>query len=119
MALFPGVWAMTFLAQAWTPQTSNSTASLRGVHAVTATIVWASGTKGTVLRTIDGATTWESRAIAGAADLDFRAVWAFDEKIAFAMSAGTGEKSRIYKTTDGGARSEERRVGKECRSRWS
>jgi photosystem II stability/assembly factor-like uncharacterized protein len=93
----------TALAQSWIPQQSNTTASLRGVHAVSVTVVWASGTNGTVLRTLDGGATWQTRAVAGAADLDFRAVWAFDQNNAFAMSAGPGEKSRIYRTTDGGA----------------
>jgi len=38
----------------------------------------------------------------GAADLDFRAIHAFDEKNAFLLSIGNGEKSRIYRTLDGG-----------------
>src|SRR6185436_18600548 len=95
--------ASTLLAQSWIPQQSNSTASLRGVHAVSARIVWASGTRGTVLKTTDGGATWQAVPVTGAADLDFRAIHAFDERTALAMSAGPGEKSRIYKTTDGGA----------------
>jgi photosystem II stability/assembly factor-like uncharacterized protein len=95
--------ASTLLAQSWIPQQSNSTASLRGVHAVSARIVWASGTRGTVLKTTDGGATWQAVPVTGAADLDFRAIHAFDERTALTMSAGTGEKSRIYRTTDGGA----------------
>lgn len=34
--------------------------------------------------------------------LDFRDVEAFSEDTAYLMSAGPGEDSRIYKTTDGG-----------------
>ncbi|HEV8145153.1 MAG TPA: YCF48-related protein [Bryobacteraceae bacterium] len=94
--------ASTLLAQSWIPQQSNSSASLRGVHAVSPKVVWASGTRGTVLKTTDGGSTWQAVPVTGAADLDFRAIHAFDEKSALAMSAGPGEKSRIYKTTDGG-----------------
>lgn len=42
--------------------------------------------------------------VPGAADLDFRAVRAFDDKTAMLLSIGKGEKSRIYKTKDGGAK---------------
>jgi len=91
-------------AQTWTPQTSNTSASLRGVSVVSAKVVWASGAKGTYLITADGGDTWKATTVPGAADLDFRAVHAFDEKTAVLLSIGTGEKSRIYKTKDGGAK---------------
>lgn len=89
-------------AQIWTPQTSNTTASLRGVSAVSAKVAWASGTKGTYVITTDGGTTWKAATVPGASDLDFRAVHAFDDKTAVLLSIGTGEKSRIYRTKDGG-----------------
>ena len=38
----------------WQIERSGTTASLRGIHAVTADIAWASGTNGTVLRTLNG-----------------------------------------------------------------
>ena len=91
-------------AQSWAPQESNSTSSLRGVSAVSPTVVWASGTKGTYLRTSDGGAHWRAATVPGAADLDFRAVRAVDERTAYLLSIGSGEKSRIYKTTDGGDR---------------
>ncbi|MFQ5677660.1 MAG: WD40/YVTN/BNR-like repeat-containing protein, partial [bacterium] len=46
--------------------------------------------------------TWQVRRVQGADSLDFRAVQAVDEKTAYLMSAGPGERSRIYKTSDGG-----------------
>lgn len=95
-------WAVK--AQVWTPQTSNTTASLRGVSVVSAKVAWASGTKGTFLITVDGGETWKASTVAGAGDLDFRAVRAFDEKTAVLLSIGTGEKSRIYRTKDGGGK---------------
>jgi photosystem II stability/assembly factor-like uncharacterized protein len=86
----------------WTPQVSGVTARLRGVSAVSRTVAWASGTNGTVLRTVDGGRTWDTRPIPGAAQLDFRDIDAFSAQIAYALSIGPGEASRIYKTTDGG-----------------
>ena len=86
----------------WTLQDSHTTASLRGVHYTGHDIAWASGTNGTVIRTLDGGRTWRSCAIPPDADkLDFRGVQAFDATTAVIMSSGTGALSRIYKTTDG------------------
>jgi len=56
------------------------------------------------LRTSDGGAHWRAATVPGAADLDFRAVRAVDERTAYLLSIGSGEKSRIYKTTDGGDR---------------
>jgi photosystem II stability/assembly factor-like uncharacterized protein len=65
-------------------------------------VAWASGTGGTVLRTTNDGETWQSCVVPpGGEALDFRAVQAFDASTAFVMSAGTGDLSRIYKTTDG------------------
>ena len=41
-------------------------------------------------------------AVPGAEKLDFRDVDAIDDKTAYVLSIGTGELSRIYKTTDAG-----------------
>jgi photosystem II stability/assembly factor-like uncharacterized protein len=101
LALF--LFAGLASAQAWAPQESGTTASLRGISAVSGTVAWASGSKGTWLRTTDGGATWNSATVPGAADLDVRGVRAIDAKTAFLMSSGPGEKSRIYKTADAGA----------------
>jgi photosystem II stability/assembly factor-like uncharacterized protein len=86
----------------WQMETSGTTAGLRGVHAVGGGVVWASGTNGTVLRTEDSGYMWQTCAMPpGAEKLDFRAVWAWDANTAVVMSSGTGELSRLYKTTDG------------------
>jgi len=84
-------------------QISHTTENLRGVSAVSREVAWASGTHGTYLRTIDGGRTWVAAQVPDAAGLDFRAVAAFSEYEAFLMSAGSGEQSRIYHTSDGGA----------------
>ena len=86
----------------WIPQTSGTDASLRGISAVSETIAWASGSGGTYLRTLDGGATWQVEAIAGAEELDFRDVHAFDADTAYLLAAGPGAKSKIIKTSDGG-----------------
>jgi photosystem II stability/assembly factor-like uncharacterized protein len=91
------------LAQTWVPQSSGTTASLRGVSAVSPTVAWASGAGGTYLRTLDGGAAWHTAVVPGASDLDFRSVHALDSRTAWLVSSGTGAKSRIYKTADGGA----------------
>jgi photosystem II stability/assembly factor-like uncharacterized protein len=91
-------------AQSWTPQTSGTTASLRGVSAVSSQIAWASGAKGTVLKTTDGGSTWRPSGPSGVADLDFRDIKALDQSTVYLLSSGPGPLSRIYKTTEGGER---------------
>jgi photosystem II stability/assembly factor-like uncharacterized protein len=86
----------------WDEQKSNLTSSFRGLCAVNEKIAWVSGTRGSYARTTDGGQTWLADSVAGATNLDFRDVQAFDAKRAYLMSAGSGELSRIYKTVDGG-----------------
>lgn len=83
-------------------QDSGSTASLRGIDAVSREVAWASGSGGTVLRTVDGGKHWVKCAVPeGGEKLDFRGVQAFDAETAIVMSSGTGDLSRLYKTVDG------------------
>ncbi len=86
----------------WQPQQSGTTADFRGLSAVSDKVVWASGTKGTFVRTTDGGKTWEAGKVPDADNLDFRDVDAFDANTAYLLSIGNGDTSRIYKTTDGG-----------------
>ena len=89
-------------AQGWKVVPSGATISMRGVSAVNSKVVWASGTSGTYLRTTDGGATWRVVKVPGAEDLDFRDVEGVDGRTAYLLSSGPGDKSRIYKTTDGG-----------------
>lgn len=84
----------------WEMQKSGTTASLRGVCAVSSTMAWVSGSNGTYLRTTDGGKIWKTGIIPGASSLDFRDIQAFDSDTALVISAGAAAK--IYKTTDGG-----------------
>ncbi len=93
--------AATSQAQ-WQIQQSNTTADLRGIHSLGNGVAWASGSKGSVVRTIDNGKTWLACAVPpGAEALDFRGIQAFDAKAAIVMSAGKGDLSRLYKTEDG------------------
>jgi photosystem II stability/assembly factor-like uncharacterized protein len=87
----------------WHVQTSGVTGRLRGVSAVSERVAWASGANGTVLRTVDGGTTWQALEVPGAETLDFRDVDAMSDRVAYVLSIGPGEASKIYKTTDAGA----------------
>ena len=82
---------------------SDKPVRFRGVSAVSDTVAWASGTRGTIVRTADGGKTWQTLAVPGAEALDFRDIDAIDARTAYALSIGPGEASRIYKTTDAGA----------------
>ena len=81
---------------------SRTTESLRGASVVSRQVAWASGTHGTYLRTTDAGRTWTPTQVPDATALDFRAVVAFSADEAFLMSAGPGDQSRIYHTSDAG-----------------
>jgi photosystem II stability/assembly factor-like uncharacterized protein len=86
----------------WQLQDSHTTADLRGIHNIGGGVAWASGTNGTVLRTVDGGNLWQTCAVPPEAEhLDFRDIQAFDANTAIVMSSGKGDLSRLYKTTDG------------------
>jgi photosystem II stability/assembly factor-like uncharacterized protein len=92
-------------APEWTLQTSGVNWPLRGISAVSDTVVWASGGP-LVLRSTNGGDNWQPTVpekSKEAVKFDFRDVDAIDDRVAYALSIGTGPLSRIYKTTDGGA----------------
>ena len=86
----------------WRKQTVETKASLRGLSVVSEKVVWASGTGGTIIRTVDGGKTWQIFRIRGAENLDFRDIEAFDTDTAYVLSIGDGKNSQIYKTPNGG-----------------
>ena len=49
----------------WTLQQSGTRESLRGLSVVNERVVWASGNRGTFVRTVDAGTTWQADTIAG------------------------------------------------------
>jgi photosystem II stability/assembly factor-like uncharacterized protein len=96
--------------QWWRVETSGIDSNLRGVSIFSTPdaqgpsqpVVWASGSNGVVLRSIDGGKTWQRLQVPGGEGLDFRGVQAVAVDTAYLMSIGAGEQSRIYKTTDAG-----------------
>jgi photosystem II stability/assembly factor-like uncharacterized protein len=86
----------------WQLTPTGSTARLRGLSAVSANVVWASGSAGTVLRTVDAGQTWQSVGPPDTSLLQFRDIEAFDADHAVILSIGTGSDSRVYVTSDGG-----------------
>jgi len=99
----------------WEPQNSGVTARFRGVSAVSEEVAWASGSAGTVVRTIDGGATWQDVSVPEAVELglDLRDIEAFDADVAYTLSIGAGSDSRIFKTVDGGANWETQFVNEE------
>lgn len=86
----------------WVLKPTGTDAQFRGLSAVDGRVAWVSGSKGTVLRTIDGGTTWAPVGPPDTATLEFRDVQAFDALHAVVLSIGNGDASRIYRTSDGG-----------------
>ncbi len=78
-------------------------ATCRSLSAVNAQVAWAGCTGGKVFRTTDGGATWSVDSVAGASNLDFRGIKAFDERSAVVVSAGPAERgqARIFRTDDG------------------
>jgi len=74
--------------------------SLRGLSVVTDKVVWVSGSKGTVGKSIDSGSTWTWVTVKGFEKTDFRDIEAFDDKTAIIMGIDT--PAVILKTIDGG-----------------
>ncbi len=105
------------VAGTWLPQRHAATAELRGLSVLSDKVAWASGAKGTVLRTVDGE-HWTLLVVPGAEAFDFRDVEAFDANTAIVMGAGPGAASRMYRTRDGGATWQLLVVNKEPEGFW-
>jgi photosystem II stability/assembly factor-like uncharacterized protein len=86
----------------WQLTPTGSTARLRGLTAVSERVAWASGSQGTVLRTVNKGATWQSVGPPGTSNLQFRDNEAFDADTALILSIGPGTDSRIYRTADAG-----------------
>ena len=83
--------------------TPTSTASLRGLSAVSQKIVWAGGSEGTILRSVDGGRTVTSVGPTGTSDLQFRSLYGSSARHAVAAAIGaTPDAMRVYVTEDGG-----------------
>lgn len=80
--------------------TSGTKTSLRGLSVVSSNVIWASGSNGTVARSIDAGKIWKWITVKGFEKTDFRDIEAFDDKTAIIM--GIDSPAYILKTIDAG-----------------
>lgn len=103
--LFLAVGVSTSLpgqAPVLTDQSMKSSVRFQAVSAVSGQVAWISGTRGSWARTLDGGTSWQAGMVPGADSLEFRDVEAASADTAWLLAAGPGDRSRIYRTSNGG-----------------
>lgn len=81
--------------------TKGTTTSIRGLSVVNDQVFWASGSNGSVARSVDGGKTIDWLTVPGYEQRDFRDVEGYDSNTAIIMAVA--EPAIILKTTDGGA----------------
>jgi photosystem II stability/assembly factor-like uncharacterized protein len=93
---------LCFFAQQPTVQVldSGTSTSIRGLSVVSNQVIWVSGSKGTIGRSLDGGQTWKWSVVKGFEKNDFRDIEAFDGSTAIIMSVDA--PAYILKTTNGG-----------------
>ncbi len=79
---------------------SGRKTSIRGLSVVDDNIIWASGSSGSVARSLDGGKTFEWQTVTGYEKRDFRDIEAFDANTAIIMAVA--EPAVILKTKDAG-----------------
>jgi hypothetical protein len=80
--------------------TEGTKTSIRGLSVVNDQIIWASGSNGTIGKSLDGGKTWKWNIVKGFEKRDFRDIEAFDA--ATAIIIAVAEPGNILKTVDGG-----------------
>ncbi|SOD11542.1 WD40/YVTN/BNR-like repeat-containing protein [Pedobacter xixiisoli] len=95
---------LPFLTMAQTyelkPLVTDAKTSMRGLSVVNKEVIWVSGSKGYVGKSVNGGKTWEWIQPKGFETLDFRDIHAFDAKKAIIVNAGS--PAYILSTVDGG-----------------
>ncbi|TDO40974.1 oxidoreductase [Paractinoplanes brasiliensis] len=86
----------------WKLTPTGAEVRFRGLAPISGSTAWVAGSAGTILRTVDGGRSWTSVGPAGASELEFRDIEAFDAKHAVALTIGEGTDSRLYATSNGG-----------------
>jgi len=81
-------------------QQINTEAGLRALSIVNKKVAWASGSNGTILKTIDSGNTWNRCTAPNDMALDFRGIFAFNSDTCVVINAGS--PAYIFKTCDGG-----------------
>lgn len=87
----------------WEKLPIESDASFRGLKKYKNQI-WGSGTKGTIIHSINNGKTWSTQKVKGAEKLDFRDICVINEHNILLMSAGPSEKgaAKIFQSKDSG-----------------
>lgn len=80
--------------------TTRDGVSFRGLSVVSDKVIWVSGSKGTIGRSLDGGETWEWANVPGFETREFRDVEGFDSRTAIVMAIG--EPAVILKTENSG-----------------
>jgi len=80
--------------------TQGNSTSIRGLSVVSDEIVWTSGSKGMVGRSVDGGKNWNWNQVPGFEKREFRDIEAFDDLNALVLAIA--EPGIILKTADGG-----------------
>ena len=97
----PLLLALAAATPAWTVTPTDTTATFRAVSAPGGKACWASGSKGTFARTLDGR-KWTTGVVKGAETAEFRSIVAFSGTSAVMLAIGDGPESRVFRTDDGG-----------------
>ncbi len=79
---------------------TNSSASIRGLVVVNENVIWASGSGGTVLCSVDGGNNWKEIKVPGQIENDFRSIYAWNENKALVF--GVSGPDFGFLTEDGG-----------------
>jgi hypothetical protein len=79
---------------------TNVNYAFRGLSVPSDDVIWVSGTKGTIGRSIDAGKTWTFKSIPGMENKDLRDIHAFDANNAIALTIAS--PGYLLKTTDGG-----------------
>lgn len=82
------------------PLVTGAKTSMRGLAVVNENVIWVSGSKGCVGKSLNGGKTWEWLQPKGYEALDFRDIQAFDAEKAIVVNAGS--PAYVLTTLDGG-----------------
>lgn len=94
------IFISSLSAQSVVDLNTDGELSLRGLSVVDNKVVWVSGNKGKVGRSVDGGKTWKWISVKGFEKSEFRDIEAFSESTAIIMSVA--EPAFILKTVNGG-----------------
>ena len=101
----PHLQASSLESATWTKLETGSSSSLRGVHAVSDSVVWATGSQNTVLRTIDAGASWDVLHLPAVDSYEIRDVHAWSDHEAIVL--GVTDPASVWRTSDGGQTWEE------------